>query len=66
MGLMKPMSKEQLEYVKSEIKKTYLCLIRHTTLDPEVIEIMKLVAALANLQRRYEAGELGDRHFSAI
>ena len=56
--LMKPesMTKDQLEYIKKEIKKTYLYLIGHTTYDPEVIEVMKL-AALADLQRRYEDGE---------
>jgi hypothetical protein len=56
--LMKPepMTKDQLEYVKQEIKKTYLYLINHTGYDPEVIEVMKL-SALADLQRRYEAGE---------
>jgi hypothetical protein len=50
------MSEDQLEYVKNEIKKTYLYLIGHTTYDPEVIELMKL-AALADLQKRYETGE---------
>ena len=53
----RPMSEDQLEYVKNEIKKTYLHLIGHTTYNPEVIEVMKL-AALADLQKRYEAGEL--------
>ena len=52
----RPMSEDQLEYVKNEIKKTYLYLISHTTYDPEVIEVMKL-AALADVQRRYEVGE---------
>ena len=52
----RPMSEDQLEYVKNEIKKTYLYLIGHTTHDPEVIEVMKL-AALTDLQKRYEAGE---------
>ena len=56
--LMKPepMTKDQLEYVKKEIKKTYLYLISHTAYDPEVIEVMKL-AALADVQRRYQIGE---------
>ena len=56
--LMKPepMTKDQLEYIKKEIKKTYLYLISHTGLNPEVIEIMKL-AALADVQRRYDARE---------
>jgi len=53
----RPMSEDQLEYVKNEIKKTYLYLIGHTTYDPEVIEVMKL-AALTDLQKRYEAGKL--------
>ena len=52
----KPMTKYQLEYIKKEIKKTYLYLISHTGYDPEVVEVMKL-AALADVQRRYEAGE---------
>ena len=51
-----PMDKDQLEYIKREIKKTYLYLISHTGYDPEVIEVMKL-SALADVQRRYEAGE---------
>jgi hypothetical protein len=51
-----PMSEDQLEYVKNEIKKTYLYLISHTTCDPEVIEVMKL-SALADVQKRYEVGE---------
>ena len=52
----KPMTKDQLEYIKKEIKKTYLYLISHTAYDPEVIEVMKL-SALADVQKRYEAGE---------
>ena len=51
-----PMDETQLEYVKKEIKKTYLYLISHTAYDPEVIEVMKL-AALADVQRRYQMGE---------
>ena len=51
-----PMNEGQLEYIKNEIKNTYLYLISHTRYDPEVIEVMKL-AALADVQRRYEAGE---------
>ena len=51
-----PMDEETLEYIKNEIKKTYLFLIGHTVHDPQVIEIMKL-SALADVQRRYEAGE---------
>ena len=52
----KPMTEDQLEYIKNEIKKTYLYLISHTSYDPEVVEIMKL-SALADVQKRYEAGE---------
>ena len=52
----KPMDEETLEYIKNEIKKTYLFLIGHTVHDPQVIEIMKL-SALADVQRRYEAGD---------
>ena len=54
--LMKPMNEDQLEHIKKEIKRTYLYLISHTGYDPEVIEVMKL-SALADVQRRYEAGE---------
>jgi len=53
---LEPMTKDQLEYVKKEIKKTYLYLISHTGFDPKVVEVMKL-SALADVQRRYEAGE---------
>ena len=51
-----PMTEDQLKYIKQEIKKTYLFLIGHTVYDPPVIEVMKL-SALADVQRRYEAGE---------
>lgn len=51
-----PMDEAKLEYIKNEIKKTYLFLIGHTVHDPQVIEIMKL-SALADVQRRFEAGE---------
>ena len=51
-----PMNKGQLEYIKKQIIQTYLFLISHTAHDPKVVEVMKL-AALADLQRRYEAGE---------
>ena len=54
---MKPMDECQLEYIKKQIIQTYLFLISHTGYDPEVIEVMKL-AALADVQRRYEAGEV--------
>ena len=56
--LMKPepMTKDQLEYIKKEIIKTYLYLISHTGFDPNVVEVMKL-SALTDVQRRYEARE---------
>jgi hypothetical protein len=53
---LESMTKDQLEYVKKEIKKTYLYLISHTGFDPKVVEVMKL-SALADVQRRFEAGE---------
>jgi hypothetical protein len=51
-----PMMAEQFEYVKKQIVKTYLFLISHTEHDPKVVEVMKL-SALADVQKRYEAGE---------
>jgi len=51
-----PMMADQLVYVREQIIKTYLFLISHTAHDPQVIEVMKL-SALADVQRRYEAGE---------
>ncbi len=52
----KPMEADQLEHVKKMINRTYLFLISHTEHDPKVVEIMKL-AALDDVQKRYEAGE---------
>ena len=52
----KPIDKDQLDRLKKEIIKTYLFLISKTSFDPQVIEAMKL-AALADVQKRYEAGE---------
>ena len=51
-----PMKEDQLVYIKKQIIKTYLFLISHTDHDPKVVEVMKL-SALADVQRRYEAGE---------
>ncbi len=51
-----PMTEDQLESTKKEIKKVYLFLIGHTVHNPQVIEVMKL-SALADVQRRYEGGE---------
>ena len=56
--LMKPqpMPYDQLEHIKKQIIQTYLFLISKTCFDPQVVEVMKL-SALADVQRRYEAGE---------
>jgi len=51
-----PMTEDQLEYIKKEIKKTYLFLIGHTEHDPMVVEIMKL-SALVDVQRRFDNRE---------
>jgi len=51
-----PMTEDQLEDVKKEIIQIYLFLISRTGYDPKVIEVMKL-SALADVQRRFEAGE---------
>ena len=51
-----PTNEDQLEDIKKEIVRIYLHLISRTGYDPKVIEIMKL-SALADVQRRYEAGE---------
>ena len=52
----RPMSEDQLDQVKKEIIRIYLFLISKTSYDPMAVEQMKL-AALADVQRRYEAGE---------
>jgi hypothetical protein len=51
-----PMNEGQLEDIKNEIIQTYLYLVSRTGNDPKVIELMKL-SALADVQRRFEAGE---------
>lgn len=51
-----PLNEDQLEDIKKQIIETYLFLISRTGYDPRVIEIMKL-SALADVQRRFEAGE---------
>jgi hypothetical protein len=53
---LEPINEDRLEYIKKQIIQTYLFLISKTAFDPEVIEVMKL-SALADVQRRYEAGE---------
>ena len=50
------LNENQLEDIKKEIMATYLFLVSRTGYDPRVIEIMKL-SALADVQRRFEAGE---------
>ncbi len=50
------MNADQLEEVKKQIVQTYLYLVSRSGYDPKVIEVMKL-AALADVQRRFEAGE---------
>jgi hypothetical protein len=51
-----PLNEKQLEVIKKQIVETYLYLVSRTGYDPKVIEIMKL-SALADVQRRFEAGE---------
>lgn len=51
-----PLNAEQLAAIKKQIVETYLYLVSRTGYDPRVIEIMKL-SALADVQRRFEAGE---------
>lgn len=51
-----PFNEDQLENIKKQIIETYLFLVSRTGYDPRVIEIMKL-SALADVQRRFEAGE---------
>lgn len=50
------MTANQLEDIKKQIVQTYLYLVSRSGYDPKVIEVMKL-AALADVQRRYETGE---------
>ena len=51
-----PMTEDQLKHTKKEIIRIYLFLISETDYDPVVAEVMKL-SALADIQKRYEAGE---------
>ena len=51
-----PLNEGQLDYLKKKIIRTYLFFVSHTAHDSKVVEVMKL-AALADVQRRYEAGE---------
>jgi hypothetical protein len=57
-GQMNPqaMNADQRDDIKKQIIQTYLYLVSRTGYDPKVIEVMKL-SALADVQRRYEAGE---------
>ena len=52
----RPMTADQLEYVKKEITRIYFFLISKTGHDPMIVELMKL-SALAYIQKRYETGE---------
>jgi len=52
----RPMTEDQLEYLKKEIIQIYFFLISKTGHDPMIVEVMKL-SALADVQRRYETGE---------
>ena len=52
----RPMTEDQLEYVKKEIIQIYFFLISKTGHNPMIVELMKL-SALADVQRRYETGE---------
>ena len=52
----RPMTADQLEYVKKEITRIYLFLISKTGHDPMIVELMKL-SALADVQKRYETKE---------
>jgi len=53
---LNPKTKDQLEFINSEINQAYLLLLSHSDIDPVVIELMKL-SALAEIQRRYQAKE---------
>ena len=50
------MNADQLDDIKKQIIQTYLYLVSRTGYDPKVVEVMKL-SALADVQRRFEAGE---------
>ena len=52
----RPMTEDQLEYVKKEIIQIYFFLISKTGHNPMIVELMKL-SALADVQRRYEIRE---------
>ncbi len=52
----RPMTEDQLEYVKKEIIQIYFSLISKTGHNPMIVELMKL-SALADVQRRYEIRE---------
>jgi hypothetical protein len=52
----RPMTEDQLEYLKKEIIQIYFFLISKTGHDPMIVELMKL-SALADVQKRYENRE---------
>jgi hypothetical protein len=53
---MEPMTKEQHEFIKTEINRAYLFLLGNSDIDPVVIELMKL-SALAEADKRYRSKE---------
>ena len=53
---MEPMTKEQLEFIRTEINRAYLYMLGNSDIDPVVIELMKL-AALAEADRRFRSKE---------
>jgi hypothetical protein len=53
---MEPMTKEQHEFIKTEINRAYLYLLGNSDIDPVVIELMKL-SALAEADKRYQSKE---------
>jgi hypothetical protein len=50
------MTKEQLEFIETEVNRAYLHLLGNSDNDPVVIELMKL-SALAEADRRYQSKE---------
>jgi hypothetical protein len=56
---MEPMTKEQLEFIKTEINRAYLYLLGNNEIDPVIIEIMKL-SALAEADKDTGQKSLGD------
>ena len=53
---MEPITKEQLEFIRAEINRSYLYMLDNSDLDPVVIELMKL-SAFVEADRRYHSKE---------